>query len=164
MKHFEKKKFRPQENRWNNASHLHFLISSNINSYHLTDFLDFFLSHCFYKLLQQENYKSSITLQLGLPDHNNLNLITLYQEFQKYNFNLVGKIKRHIWHLYCNKSVVGEGLSVSEFYSLFYKLCANFIFLLLFPQYNLFLLYSIVTQLHIHVYILFPPSIMFHHK
>ena len=38
-------------------------------------------------------------------------------------------------------------------------------FLLLFPQYNFFfLLYSKVTQLHIHIYILFSHIIMLHHK
>ena len=40
-----------------------------------------------------------------------------------------------------------------------------FDFFKLFPQYNFFfLLYSMVTQLHIHVYILFSHIIMLHHK
>jgi len=40
-----------------------------------------------------------------------------------------------------------------------------FIFFFLFPQYIIFfLLYSMVTQLHIHVYTLFSHIIMLHHK
>ena len=38
------------------------------------------------------------------------------------------------------------------------------IFLLLFPQHNFFPLYSLGTQLYIHVYILFSYIIMLHHK
>ena len=37
-------------------------------------------------------------------------------------------------------------------------------FLLLFPQYSFFLLCSMGTQLHIHVYILFSPIIMLRRK
>ena len=46
------------------------------------------------------------------------------------------------------------------------KFCVVFIwfFLLLFPQYNFFLLYCMVTQLHIHVHIRFSHIIMLHHK
>ena len=39
-----------------------------------------------------------------------------------------------------------------------------YLFLLLFPQYNFFLLYSMVTQFYIHVHILFSHIIMLHHK
>ena len=50
----------------------------------------------------------------------------------------------------------------------FFQLTIAFLFiyflLLLFPQDSFFLLYSIVTQLHIHIYILFSPIIMLHHK
>ena len=43
-------------------------------------------------------------------------------------------------------------------------LTLNLYFLLLFPQYIFILLYSMVTQLPIHVYIIFSHIIMLHHK
>ena len=49
-------------------------------------------------------------------------------------------------------------------YQLIRSLSPHIYIKLLFPQYIFFLLCSMVIQLHIHVYILFPHIIMLHHK
>ena len=62
--------------------------------------------------------------------------------------------------------VMGSGLKSKEyFYFLFFFDLQNLFILLLLPQYKFFfLLYSMVTQLHMHVYILFSHIIMLHPK
>ena len=57
-------------------------------------------------------------------------------------------------------------LTISPFCLTFFSFFKIFIYLFFnyFPNTIFFLLYSVVTQLHIHVHILFSPIIMLHHK
>ena len=76
----------------------------------------------------------------------------------EWSFKQVKKDEKHIYWWFH-----GQNFPVRKGYYFFFKK-KNLIFLLLFPQYNFFLLYSMITQLHIHVYILFSPIIMVHLK
>ena len=54
---------------------------------------------------------------------------------------------------------LASDIPVSVFYFIFLDVKKQAIYFLIF-----FLQYSMVTQLHIHVYVLFSPIIMLHHK